>query len=99
MPTHVAYNTRPHERLGSRGQINKSDRAMMWLHTSSKPHKMQYLKKNRRFKALEIVKSILKNDLDDLKEKWCKYFHVATAIAMVVYSQKVTPNTFRFQQR
>ena len=60
MPTHVAYNTR---------QINKSDRAMMWLYTSSKPHINAILKKNRRFKAFEIVKSILKNDLAEFTSR------------------------------
>ena len=30
--------------------------------------------------------------------QWCKRFYVATAIATVVYSQKVTTNVDQFQQ-
>lgn len=45
MPTHVAYNTR---------QINKSDRAMMWLYTWSKPHKNAIFKKIEDSKPLKL---------------------------------------------
>ena len=36
----VAYWT-TWQALDSRGQINKSDHAIMWLHTSCKPHKIE----------------------------------------------------------
>ena len=43
------YDTRSRDRHSTRGQINKSDDAIMWLYTSCKPHKNSVLDNSNIF--------------------------------------------------